>query len=69
MAEPNRRWISATGKATECPYCGSLDTVRSAAFGPFHMTESYSCRSCKSPFSRLKHDGTDSPGGAPELGA
>jgi DNA-directed RNA polymerase subunit RPC12/RpoP len=49
-----RKWIAAHGRPTACPYCGSDATERSAEFGPFHMSETYVCRTCHSPFSRIK---------------
>jgi DNA-directed RNA polymerase subunit RPC12/RpoP len=49
-----RRWTAEHGTAVRCPYCDSEQTERSAVFGPFHMSETYSCRDCHSPFSRIK---------------
>ena len=56
MSDTGRRrdWIAGRGTAIACPYCGSEKTERSAEFGPFHMSESYVCRGCLSPFSRIK---------------
>lgn len=51
---PHRRWIVENAEPAQCPYCGSGHTERSAAFGPFHMTEPYFCRVCGSPFSRIR---------------
>jgi hypothetical protein len=53
-ASDRRRVIAAGASAVPCPYCGSADTERSAVFGPFHMSEAYTCRACLSPFSRIK---------------
>jgi DNA-directed RNA polymerase subunit RPC12/RpoP len=50
----HRKWIVENGAPVACPYCGSSRTERSAAFGPFHMTEPYVCRECGSPFSRIR---------------
>ncbi len=47
-------WLRSGGTPQECPYCGSTDTRREAVFGPFHMSETYFCRGCGSPFSRIK---------------
>ncbi len=45
-----------------CPYCGAADTERAAAFGSFHMSETYFCKRCGSPFSRIKwQDGVVEP--------
>jgi len=50
-----RRWVADHAPdARRCPYCGSIRTERSAVFGPFHMSESWSCLDCHSPFSRIK---------------
>jgi hypothetical protein len=65
---PSRREsIAARGRALPCPYCGSHDTERTAEFGPFHMTEQYHCRSCKSPFSRMRWEETAAEAPAPNL--
>jgi hypothetical protein len=53
-ASARRRWIAGHGVAKPCPWCGSSATERSAEFGPFHMSETYVCLACKSPFSRIK---------------
>ncbi|MGQ0721331.1 MAG: PaaD-like zinc ribbon domain-containing protein [Candidatus Eiseniibacteriota bacterium] len=50
----HRRWIAERGARGPCPYCGSLDTERFGAFGAFHMTEPYICRTCGSPFHRIR---------------
>jgi len=60
-----REWIAEHGEAHACPYCGSARTERAAEFGPFHMSESFVCLDCRSPFSRIKWR-TDAPDrGAP----
>lgn len=59
----HRRWIADHGGPQACPYCKSQDTVRTAAFGPFHMTEPYMCRSCGSPFSRIRWRSPDAAQG------
>ena len=48
--------IAASGRAAACPYCGSKRTERAAEFGAFHMSETYFCKDCGSPFSRIKWD-------------
>lgn len=58
----HRRWIVENADPAKCPYCGSGDTERSAAFGPFHMTEPYMCRACGSPFSRIRWRAPGRPG-------
>lgn len=60
--EDRRDSIAAGGKRMVCPYCGSPDTRRTAEFGPFHMTEQYHCRACKSPFALLRWE--EEAGGA-----
>jgi len=37
-----------------CPRCGSLDTVRTAAFGPTACTALFRCRTCLEPFEYVK---------------
>ena len=61
----SREWIAARGAQKACPYCGSAHTERAAMFGPFHMLETYVCRDCGSPFSRIKwvDGGDDAPEG------
>ena len=54
MEEARRAQLAAGGLPAGCPYCGSGDTERAASFGPFHMSETYFCRACRSPFSRIK---------------
>lgn len=49
-----RRWTAETAETFACPYCKSERTERSAVFGPFHMSESWACLDCHSPFSRIK---------------
>jgi hypothetical protein len=48
----HRQWIVEHGHRG--PYCSSLDTERCGAFGAFHMTEPYICRTCGSPFHRIR---------------
>jgi hypothetical protein len=55
-------WIRDRGTPQPCPYCESTDTRREAVFGPFHMSETYFCRSCGSPFSRIKWREEGDPG-------
>jgi DNA-directed RNA polymerase subunit RPC12/RpoP len=63
---PSREWIASRGQPMDCPYCGSPHTERAAVFGPFHMSETYLCRKCGSPFSRIKWGADDDPeGGGP----
>lgn len=54
MNDARRELVAARGRPTPCPYCGSEETERAASFGSFHMSETYLCRSCRSPFSRIK---------------
>ena len=62
-----RRWTADTAPPVKCPYCASERTERSAAFGAFHMSESYSCLDCHSPFSRIKwHPEPEGGPGSPE---
>jgi len=53
----SREWLASRGAPMDCPYCGSAETERAAMFGPFHMSETYVCRACGSPFSRIKWNG------------
>ncbi|HEV8571931.1 MAG TPA: 1,2-phenylacetyl-CoA epoxidase subunit PaaD [Actinomycetota bacterium] len=39
---------------TPCPYCGSADTVREAAFGPTPCRTTHFCRACRNPFEGFK---------------
>lgn len=57
----HREWIAAHGAPEPCPYCGSARTERAGAFGAFHMTEPYLCRSCGSPFHRIRWRGPAEP--------
>ena len=54
MQQERRDQVAARGLPVPCPYCASHETERAAAFGAFHMSETYFCRSCGSPFSRIK---------------
>lgn len=54
MHDERRKRLSEGAPPASCPYCGSARTERAATFGPFHMSESYFCRACGSPFSRIK---------------
>lgn len=37
-----------------CPFCGSADTVREAAFGTSLMVARHWCRACRSCFENIK---------------
>jgi ring-1,2-phenylacetyl-CoA epoxidase subunit PaaD len=37
-----------------CPRCGSLDTERTAAFGPAACTALFRCATCREPFEQVK---------------
>jgi hypothetical protein len=37
-----------------CPWCGLRDTERIADWGPSLLTEQFICRSCHSPFERIR---------------
>lgn len=37
-----------------CPYCGSVETVMEAAFGPTPCRTTHFCRSCRNPFEGFK---------------
>jgi ring-1,2-phenylacetyl-CoA epoxidase subunit PaaD len=39
---------------TPCPYCGSVNTVMEAAFGPTPCRTTHFCRSCRNPFEGFK---------------
>jgi ring-1,2-phenylacetyl-CoA epoxidase subunit PaaD len=54
MGLPRRDLLAREGVTTPCPYCGAEETERAAAFGSFHMSETYFCKKCGSPFSRIK---------------
>jgi sarcosine oxidase delta subunit len=43
-----------------CPWCGSRDVSEAAAYGSLLMTAQWFCESCKSPFERIRHRGSDS---------
>ncbi|MGH2569767.1 MAG: hypothetical protein ACRDGR_00990 [bacterium] len=49
-----RTWTAAGTEPVRCPWCASSRTERTAAFGPFHMSEGWTCLDCRSPFSRLR---------------
>ncbi len=38
-----------------CPWCASADVERLSVYGPMHMTEQWACRTCHSPFERVRH--------------
>ena len=38
----------------DCPYCGSRDTELLSLFGQQLMTVQYYCKSCRTPFERVK---------------
>ncbi|HMB69198.1 MAG TPA: hypothetical protein VKU85_07790 [bacterium] len=59
--ERHREWIAEHGAPEPCPYCGSERTERAGAFGAFHMTEPYLCKSCGSPFHRIRWREPDEP--------
>ena len=42
------------GSGTPCPYCGSLDTMMEAAFGPTPCRTTHFCRSCRNAFEGFK---------------
>jgi len=45
---------SAPGEPVPCPRCGSLDTERTAAFGPTACTALFRCGACREPFEYVK---------------
>jgi ring-1,2-phenylacetyl-CoA epoxidase subunit PaaD len=45
---------SAPGAPVPCPRCGSLDTERTAAFGPTACTALFRCVTCREPFEHVK---------------
>lgn len=45
-----------TDAAGVCPFCGSEDTELFSLFGQQLLTVQYYCRSCRTPFERLKGD-------------
>jgi ring-1,2-phenylacetyl-CoA epoxidase subunit PaaD len=44
----------APGEPVPCPRCGSLDTERTAAFGPTACTALFRCGTCREPFEYVK---------------
>jgi ring-1,2-phenylacetyl-CoA epoxidase subunit PaaD len=44
----------ALPKVVACPRCGSLDTERTAAFGPTACTALFRCGTCREPFEYVK---------------
>ncbi len=40
----------------QCPFCDSKDTELLSLFGQQLMTVQYYCRSCRTPFERVKGD-------------
>jgi len=44
----------ARREAVACPRCGSLDTERTAAFGPTACTALFRCGTCREPFEHVK---------------
>ncbi|HST88881.1 MAG TPA: hypothetical protein VLJ14_10920 [Ktedonobacterales bacterium] len=45
----------ADDRAT-CPFCGSRETELLSPFGSQLSTAQYLCRSCRSPFERIRQD-------------
>ncbi len=41
-------------ESVACPRCGSLDTERTAAFGPTACTALFRCGTCREPFEHVK---------------
>jgi hypothetical protein len=37
-----------------CPWCGSRDTERIGEWGPQLLTEQWTCRSCRTPYERIR---------------
>jgi hypothetical protein len=44
----------AEGAAVNCPFCRSSDTEFFSLFGSQLLTAQYYCRSCHTPFERVK---------------
>jgi transposase-like protein len=40
--------------AVACPHCGGEDTERVALFGTTLLLEQFWCRTCRSPFERVR---------------
>lgn len=45
-------------EAIICPFCGTADSEPMALFGPQLSTAQYYCRTCHTPFQRIKHEDT-----------
>ena len=41
-------------KRATCPFCGSMDTVADAPFGPTPCRALYYCNACRNPFEQFK---------------
>lgn len=39
-----------------CPWCGSRETERIGEWGPQLLTEQWICRSCRTPFERIRRE-------------
>lgn len=50
-----RQGEEADDRAT-CPFCGSRETELLSPFGSQLSTAQYLCRSCRSPFERIRQD-------------
>jgi len=46
--------LTVAREAVACPRCGSLDTERTAAFGPTACTALFRCGTCREPFEHVK---------------
>lgn len=46
--------MSDSASEIACPYCGSSDTELMSLFGQQLLTVQYYCRSCHTPFERVK---------------
>lgn len=42
--------------AVRCPFCGAEDAEPFALFGSQLLTEQWYCRTCRTPFERIKDD-------------
>ncbi len=41
-------------ETVHCPFCGSSNTLKEAAFGTTHAYSQFYCRACRTPFEWIK---------------
>jgi hypothetical protein len=58
----------ARDDASHCPFCGSADVELLSLFGSQLLTEQAYCRTCRTPFERVKDSSADAGRTPPPAG-